>query len=90
VAREPLARRGSEHDRRAAGRHRLQLLRRVHPPAGEPAAGHPRSVARGFDRRLARLCGYGIYSGLIGHIDKHDPVELLGDAPPAGMVWDVV
>jgi ectoine hydroxylase-related dioxygenase (phytanoyl-CoA dioxygenase family) len=52
--------------------------------------GIPRSVARGFDRRLARLCGYGIYSGLIGHIDKHDPVELLGDAPPAGMVWDVV
>ena len=40
--------------------------------------------------RLARLCGYGIYSGLIGHIDKHDPIELLGDAPPTGMVWDVL
>ncbi|HEX6568926.1 MAG TPA: phytanoyl-CoA dioxygenase family protein [Acidimicrobiales bacterium] len=52
--------------------------------------GIPREVARGFDRRLARLCGYGIYSGLIGHIDKHDPIELLGDAPPAGMVWDVL
>jgi ectoine hydroxylase-related dioxygenase (phytanoyl-CoA dioxygenase family) len=52
--------------------------------------GIPRAVAQGFDRRLARLCGYGIYSGLIGHIDKHDPIELLGDAPPDGMVWDVV
>jgi ectoine hydroxylase-related dioxygenase (phytanoyl-CoA dioxygenase family) len=52
--------------------------------------GIPRAVARGFDERLARLCGYGIYSGLIGHIDKHDPIELLGDSPPAGMVWDVI
>jgi ectoine hydroxylase-related dioxygenase (phytanoyl-CoA dioxygenase family) len=52
--------------------------------------GIPRAIARGFDRRLARLCGYGIYSGLIGHIDKHDPIELLGDAPPTGMVWDVL
>ena len=52
--------------------------------------GVPREIARGFDRRLARLCGYGIYSGLIGHIDKHDPIELLGDAPPSGMVWDVL
>jgi ectoine hydroxylase-related dioxygenase (phytanoyl-CoA dioxygenase family) len=52
--------------------------------------GIPRAIAQSFDRRLARLCGYGIYSGLIGHIDKHDPIELLGDAPPDGMVWDVV
>jgi ectoine hydroxylase-related dioxygenase (phytanoyl-CoA dioxygenase family) len=52
--------------------------------------GIPREIARGFDRRLARLCGYGIYSGLIGHIDKHDPIELLGDAPPSDMVWDLL
>ena len=52
--------------------------------------GIPREIARGFDRRLARLCGYGLYGGLIGHIDKHDPIELLGDAPPSGMVWDVL
>ena len=68
----------------------MQLLRGLRPPAGEPAARRPREIARGFDRRLARLCGYGIYSGLIGHIDKHDPIELLGDAPPSGMVWDVL
>jgi ectoine hydroxylase-related dioxygenase (phytanoyl-CoA dioxygenase family) len=50
--------------------------------------GIPRAVARGFDDRLARLCGYGIYSGLIGHIDKRDPVELLRGNATGGMVWD--
>jgi hypothetical protein len=29
---------------------------------------------------LRQLCGYGIYRGLIGHIDKHDPVDLLDDS----------
>jgi ectoine hydroxylase-related dioxygenase (phytanoyl-CoA dioxygenase family) len=51
--------------------------------------GVPRAIARGFDQRLARLCGYGIYNGLMGHIDKRDPIELLrDDAPAGGMVWD--
>jgi ectoine hydroxylase-related dioxygenase (phytanoyl-CoA dioxygenase family) len=52
--------------------------------------GIPPAIARAFDTRLARLCGYGIYSGLIGHIDRHDPIELLGEGAPAGMVWDVI
>jgi ectoine hydroxylase-related dioxygenase (phytanoyl-CoA dioxygenase family) len=50
--------------------------------------GIPRAVAERFDDRLARLCGYGIYSGLIGHIDKRDPIELLRGAAPGGLVWD--
>jgi ectoine hydroxylase-related dioxygenase (phytanoyl-CoA dioxygenase family) len=51
--------------------------------------GIPREVAAGFSPRLRQLCGFGIYSGLIGHINKHDPAEMLGDAPPASeMVWD--
>jgi ectoine hydroxylase-related dioxygenase (phytanoyl-CoA dioxygenase family) len=51
--------------------------------------GVPEEIARGFDDRLARLCGYGIYNGLMGHIDKRDPIELLrDDAPAGGMVWD--
>ena len=50
--------------------------------------GIPRDVARRFDERLQRLCGYGIYNGLIGHIDKHDPIELLRETDGAGMVWD--
>ncbi|MEW6267795.1 MAG: phytanoyl-CoA dioxygenase family protein [Thermodesulfobacteriota bacterium] len=52
--------------------------------------GIPREVARGFSPRLRELVGYGVYRMLIGHIDKHSPVELLGDAPPASMVWDSV
>jgi ectoine hydroxylase-related dioxygenase (phytanoyl-CoA dioxygenase family) len=51
--------------------------------------GVPRKVAAGFSPRLRELCGYGIYNGLMGHINKRDPAELLGDAPhPDGMVWD--
>jgi ectoine hydroxylase-related dioxygenase (phytanoyl-CoA dioxygenase family) len=51
--------------------------------------GIPHEVAAGFPPRLRRLCGYGIYNGLIGHINKHDPAEMLGEAPAGdSMVWD--
>jgi ectoine hydroxylase-related dioxygenase (phytanoyl-CoA dioxygenase family) len=53
--------------------------------------GIPRDVAARFSPRLRQLCGYGVYNGLIGHIDKHSPAEMLAD-PPADnqMVWDAV
>jgi len=50
--------------------------------------GIPRPVAATFEPRLRELVGYGIYRGLIGHIDKHDPVELLADTASSSMVWD--
>jgi ectoine hydroxylase-related dioxygenase (phytanoyl-CoA dioxygenase family) len=50
--------------------------------------GIPREVVRGFSPRLRSLVGYGIYHGLIGHIDKNDPVQLLGQASPSPIVWD--
>jgi ectoine hydroxylase-related dioxygenase (phytanoyl-CoA dioxygenase family) len=52
--------------------------------------GIPLDMARTFPPRLAQLVGYGIYHGLIGHIDKHDPADLLlpADGGAAGMVWD--
>jgi len=50
--------------------------------------GIPREIARHFPPRLRELVGYGVYNGLIGHIDKHSPAELLGDADPTTMVWD--
>ena len=92
VARQPLARRRREPHGRTPGRHRHELLRRLHPPAGEPAARASRSmIARGFSPRLRELVGYGIYNGLIGHIDKHDPAELLLDADAdTHLVWDAV
>jgi ectoine hydroxylase-related dioxygenase (phytanoyl-CoA dioxygenase family) len=50
--------------------------------------GIPREIAAGFSRRLQRLCGYGVYNGLVGHIDKKDPIELLGGRDEHGMIWD--
>ena len=51
--------------------------------------GIPREIAAEFSPRLRELCGYGIYRGLIGHIDKHDPAELLDGASAEGsMVWE--
>ena len=56
--------------------------------------GIPLDTARTFSARLRRLCGFGIYNGLMGHIDKQDPAgSLLGPAPDDGvgtdgMVWD--
>jgi ectoine hydroxylase-related dioxygenase (phytanoyl-CoA dioxygenase family) len=55
--------------------------------------GIPRDIARGFPKRLRELVGYSVYNGLIGHIDKHDPTELLETDAGAGdhkMVWDIV
>jgi len=49
------------------------------------------ALVRTFEPRLQELVGYGIYLGLIGHIDKRAPAELLGDATTASpMVWDLV
>ncbi len=44
--------------------------------------GIPREVAKGFSPRLRKLVGYGIYRGLLGHIDKCSPVDLLDGGPP--------
>ena len=42
-----------------------------------------------FEPRLQELVGYGIYRGLIGHIDKRAPADLLGTGELAdAMVWD--
>ncbi len=50
--------------------------------------GIPRSLVAGFEPRLQELVGYGIYNGLIGHIDKTHPKDLLGDNPPDRLIWD--
>jgi ectoine hydroxylase-related dioxygenase (phytanoyl-CoA dioxygenase family) len=55
--------------------------------------GLPPQLVAGFPPRLRRLVGYGVYMGLIGHIDKRTPAQALLDGPdPAagGMVWDAV
>ena len=50
--------------------------------------GIPRDVARRFAPRLRELVGYGVYNGLIGHIDKQSPGNLLGDAAEQRMIWE--
>jgi len=51
--------------------------------------GIPRETVRGFSPRLRELVGYGIYNGLIGHINKTSPVDLLGEDTDNTMVWDI-
>jgi ectoine hydroxylase-related dioxygenase (phytanoyl-CoA dioxygenase family) len=51
--------------------------------------GIPMEIAKRFSPRLRQLVGYSVYSGLIGHIDKHSPAELLDDDSPQHMVWDI-
>jgi ectoine hydroxylase-related dioxygenase (phytanoyl-CoA dioxygenase family) len=53
--------------------------------------GIPTEVARRFSPRLRELVGYSVYNMLIGHINKRNPVEMLGDADDdtgSPMVWD--
>ncbi len=50
--------------------------------------GVPRELVRSFPERLQRLVGYGVYRKLIGHIDKHDPIGLLGADDALKTVWE--
>jgi len=50
--------------------------------------GLPRDTVRRFPSRLRELVGYGVYRGLVGHIDKRSPAMLLGDPDADGVIWD--
>ena len=56
--------------------------------------GIPPALVARMPERLKELVGYGIYNGLIGHVDKQLPANLLarseGPEGAAAMVWDVV
>ncbi|MGH9095420.1 MAG: phytanoyl-CoA dioxygenase family protein [Acidimicrobiales bacterium] len=60
--------------------------------------GIPSSAVARMPARLQELAGFGVYNGLIGHIDKQAPASLLaraaGDTAPGSdpspMVWDIV
>lgn len=52
--------------------------------------GLPLAKVRKFPARLQELCGFGIYNGLIGHIDKQVPSRLLLDADTdPRLLWDL-
>jgi ectoine hydroxylase-related dioxygenase (phytanoyl-CoA dioxygenase family) len=51
--------------------------------------GIPLELIRRFPRRLQELCGFGVYHGLIGHIDKRSPAQaLLWEGTEHSMIWD--
>ncbi len=50
--------------------------------------GIPREIAARFAPELQELCGYGVYRGLIGHIEKHSPQEMLGSGVPFSSIWE--
>ena len=51
--------------------------------------GLPVELVKLFEPRLRQLVGYDLYRGLIGHIDKRTPAQLLlGDDHPTFMLWD--
>lgn len=53
--------------------------------------GIPREIVRGFSPRLRELVGYGVYNGLIGHINKRSPAQLLEDeSSDSGVIWDAL
>jgi len=41
-----------------------------------------------FPPRLRRMVGYGIYRGLIGHVDQVDPATWLDPEADSDLVWD--
>jgi ectoine hydroxylase-related dioxygenase (phytanoyl-CoA dioxygenase family) len=51
--------------------------------------GLPTDTVRHFPPRLRQLVGYGVYRGLIGHIDKAVPANvLLGGTEDSHLLWD--
>lgn len=45
-------------------------------------------TVRGFSPRLQELVGYGVYQGLIGHIDKSSPAQRLNGGGAFRSIWD--
>jgi len=50
--------------------------------------GIPASLVKNFSPRLQELIGYGVYQGLIGHIDKKMPAQLLSGEGGFKPIWD--
>ncbi len=51
--------------------------------------GLPIETVKHFSSRLQQLVGYGVYMGLIGHIDKRNPAQILGSDAASRMIWEL-
>ena len=63
------------------------------PPSSDWVAfvserGVPAALARTYPSRLQELMGYSVYRGLIGHIDKKSPAQLLNGKGSFQSIWD--
>jgi ectoine hydroxylase-related dioxygenase (phytanoyl-CoA dioxygenase family) len=45
-------------------------------------------LVKTFPARLQELVGYGVYRGLIGHIDKTSPAQRLNGGGAFRSIWD--
>jgi len=50
--------------------------------------GIPLDVVRSFPTRLQRLCGFGTYNGIVGHIDKQTAAQRLLGGSERAHLWD--
>jgi len=50
--------------------------------------GIPPELVKTFPKRLQELVGYGVYQGLIGHIDKKSPAQNLNGAGDFRSIWE--
>jgi ectoine hydroxylase-related dioxygenase (phytanoyl-CoA dioxygenase family) len=46
------------------------------------------TLVKTFPARLQELIGYGVYRGLIGHIEKNSPAQLLNGGGAFKSIWD--
>jgi ectoine hydroxylase-related dioxygenase (phytanoyl-CoA dioxygenase family) len=51
--------------------------------------GLPGSLVKTFSPRLQELVGYGVYQGLIGHINKNSPQNMLMGGSDFKPIWDL-
>jgi ectoine hydroxylase-related dioxygenase (phytanoyl-CoA dioxygenase family) len=49
--------------------------------------GIPAELVKRFSPRLQELIGYGVYQGLIGHIDKKSPAQILNGSGAFESIW---
>ena len=50
--------------------------------------GVPAELARSYPPKLQELMGYGVYRGLIGHIEKASPAQRLNGGGSFTSIWD--
>lgn len=51
--------------------------------------GIPTELLRTFPKRLKELCGFSLYKGMYGHVERTDPIEFLGETSDKPIVWDI-